>query len=390
MSATTVRPERQCDIVMKGGITSGVVYPHAVCELAGAYRLKNVGGTSAGAIAAAAAAAAEYGRETWRLRPARAAAALDRHRRQPGLAVPAAEGHPRCLQDGAGGRGARAPQAVLGRPCGAVRLPLWALLGALPGVGLGVPRRDRRRATSRRCSWRCSWRHRARGGRSRACRDAAREAPAHPCRAGQQVRALLGHGGSRTARQAGAHAVARRADRRPRRPWLGGARAPAHLRRPLGGAGGRSAAEADPAEPWMRLEMMTTNVTNRRAERLPWASREYFFDPRRDAGPLPRARGALARGASPVAPDARPRSAGSGSCMRGLLWPLRPLPEAADLPVLVATRMSLSFPVLLSAVPLRRVDWTHRGERAEPPALAEVGQGATRRSGPPSRTTRSG
>src|SRR5215218_8674575 len=48
---------------MKGGITSGVVYPHAVCELAGTYRLKNVGGTSAGAIAAAAAAAAEYGRE---------------------------------------------------------------------------------------------------------------------------------------------------------------------------------------------------------------------------------------------------------------------------------------------------------------------------------------
>ena len=60
---TRARPDRLCDIVMKGGITSGVVYPHAVCELAATYRLKNVGGTSAGAIAAAAAAAAEYGRE---------------------------------------------------------------------------------------------------------------------------------------------------------------------------------------------------------------------------------------------------------------------------------------------------------------------------------------
>ena len=37
-------PERECDIVMKGGITSGVVYPHAVCELAQTYRLVNVGG----------------------------------------------------------------------------------------------------------------------------------------------------------------------------------------------------------------------------------------------------------------------------------------------------------------------------------------------------------
>jgi hypothetical protein len=53
-----------CDIVMKGGITSGVVYPSAVCELAQTYKFKNVGGTSAGAIAAAATAAAEYGRAT--------------------------------------------------------------------------------------------------------------------------------------------------------------------------------------------------------------------------------------------------------------------------------------------------------------------------------------
>jgi len=46
-----------CDLVMKGGITSGVVYPHAICELAQTYRLKQIGGASAGAIAAAAAEA---------------------------------------------------------------------------------------------------------------------------------------------------------------------------------------------------------------------------------------------------------------------------------------------------------------------------------------------
>jgi hypothetical protein len=55
-------PNLECDIVMKGGITSGVIYPLAVCELAQTYRLRSVGGASAGAIAAAAAAAAEVGR----------------------------------------------------------------------------------------------------------------------------------------------------------------------------------------------------------------------------------------------------------------------------------------------------------------------------------------
>lgn len=53
---------RECDLVLKGGITSGVVYPHAIAEIAGSYRLRQIGGTSAGAIAAALAAAAEYRR----------------------------------------------------------------------------------------------------------------------------------------------------------------------------------------------------------------------------------------------------------------------------------------------------------------------------------------
>jgi hypothetical protein len=52
----------ECDLVMKGGITSGVVYPPAVVEIAKDHRLRSIGGSSAGAIAAAAAAAAELGR----------------------------------------------------------------------------------------------------------------------------------------------------------------------------------------------------------------------------------------------------------------------------------------------------------------------------------------
>jgi len=54
---------RNCDIVMKGGVTSGMVYPPAVRELAEAFRFVNIGGTSAGAIAASLTAAAEYRRQ---------------------------------------------------------------------------------------------------------------------------------------------------------------------------------------------------------------------------------------------------------------------------------------------------------------------------------------
>lgn len=54
-------PDRFCDLVMKGGVTSGIVYPRAVLELTRRYRFKNIGGTSAGAIAAAVVAAAALG-----------------------------------------------------------------------------------------------------------------------------------------------------------------------------------------------------------------------------------------------------------------------------------------------------------------------------------------
>ena len=63
MSGSYSEPTKKCDMVMKGGITSGVVYPLAICELAKTYTFKSLGGTSAGAIAASAAAAAEYGRQ---------------------------------------------------------------------------------------------------------------------------------------------------------------------------------------------------------------------------------------------------------------------------------------------------------------------------------------
>ena len=49
---------------------------------------------------------------------------------------------------------------------------------------------------------------------------------------------------------------------------------------------------------------------------------------------------------------------------RAMMLPRGPFPAPADLPVVVAARMSLFFPVLLSAVPLWSFDFTR-------PATAE-------------------
>jgi predicted acylesterase/phospholipase RssA len=54
--------DRFCDLVMEGGVTSGVIYAAAVNELAWQYRFRNIGGSSIGAFAAALAAAAEFRR----------------------------------------------------------------------------------------------------------------------------------------------------------------------------------------------------------------------------------------------------------------------------------------------------------------------------------------
>lgn len=55
---------KECDIIMKGGITSGLVYPRAIKTLSESYVFRCIGGTSAGAVVAVVTAAAEYGRHS--------------------------------------------------------------------------------------------------------------------------------------------------------------------------------------------------------------------------------------------------------------------------------------------------------------------------------------
>ena len=54
-----INKKLECDLLMRGGITSGIVYPPAIAKLAETYNFRSIGGTSAGAIAAAAYSANE-------------------------------------------------------------------------------------------------------------------------------------------------------------------------------------------------------------------------------------------------------------------------------------------------------------------------------------------
>jgi predicted acylesterase/phospholipase RssA len=346
--------DRSCDVVMKGGITSGVVYPHAVCELARDYRFKNVGGTSAGAIAAAATAAAEYGRQCGgfnRLaglpgeigaegklaslfQPQRRTrrlyrvliAALDS---RPKAALVAAREHLVSLLIGAAlGAGLLALALVsgidrrfdalviatialgtlltlVGAALGVVGRLVWQVVRAVPDNMFGI------------CSGGPGWSRKGKPALTPWLTDLLNETACLP----------------------------------PHEPLTFG-----HLW--AGPGGDRAAAEPGMDDPFLGLAMMTTNLTNRRAHELPGDTREWFFDP------------AEFRRLFPAAVvdwmEAHPPRPGSRSELRwALARPLLPLPEPADLPVVVATRMSLSFPVLLSAVPLWSFDMTRREPAAE-------------------------
>jgi hypothetical protein len=54
----------QCDLVMRDGIASGLVYPRAIAKLAETYDFRSIGGTSVGAIAATGTSAAALGSKT--------------------------------------------------------------------------------------------------------------------------------------------------------------------------------------------------------------------------------------------------------------------------------------------------------------------------------------
>ena len=348
-------PSATCDMVMKGGITSGVVYPLAIAELAREYRFVNIGGTSAGAIAASLAAAAEHGRASASggfhriaelpevlarglldlFRPNRATrpafdlllallgpeGRLAKTRKALGAIV---RGHPLAALGG-GLLGAMLWAALLvlfaGRatPAGYALLALFALLGAVLAATVRFAFAARRAIEANRFGL-CSG--------YRESRDPA-DAPS-----------LVGWLDA---------ALDRAAGRTSPDPLTFGE---------LWGQEGaeRDAAAADPAKRRINLEMMTSNLTHGRPYRLPFGT-EIFHWRRGDFEELfpPRVVDWMARHSEPA--SGAPHGAEPSPDDR---WKL---PKPADLPVVVAVRMSLSFPILLSAVPLYAVDWGRAGNR---------------------------
>jgi predicted acylesterase/phospholipase RssA len=336
------QPRLTCDVVMKGGITSGVVYPHALCELARTYRFANVGGTSAGAIAAAAAAAAEHGREQGGFEKL---AALPEwvgggdnlfrlFQPQPGT-------RPffRLFTAGLGRKGFGKWARVAGA---ALRsFPLTALAGLAPGVALAVL-----------AAWKGS------GALAVAAFVAG------------VVLALLGLVvalGLRLAiglpRAVGRNLFGLCSGLSPEgkaspalTPWL------ADLIDDLAAKEGDGPLTfGDLRAKGIDLQVMTTNVTHRRPQRMPWRNRELLFDPDELRRLFPEPIVAWMEAHPP--PFGTGREAERARRRLEALAPLRPFPAPDDLPLVVAARMSLSFPLLISAVPLRALDMTRRQTR---------------------------
>jgi hypothetical protein len=107
-----------------------------------------------------------------------------------------------------------------------------------------------------------------------------------------------------------------------------------------------------PTEPDVNLEMITTNVTWGRPYDFPIATRVFFFDPNELRAYFPGyvVDWMIARSRPPADAKEAERFARYA--------PRLALPNMGDLPVIVATRMSLAFPILLSAVPLWAADYS--------------------------------
>jgi predicted acylesterase/phospholipase RssA len=390
-------PPRHCDVIMKGGITSGVVYPAAGVELARRFTLKSIGGASAGAIAAALFAAAEYRRSVGGsadgfhalealparfggttasgssyllalVRPSSDARRLFRLLLA-FLPRPRDDREPKRASDRLG-TALRVAGTAIGQylgafvvgliPAAALAVFAWraadtpviragvlilAILPLLLGISVPVIAAvflDLVRATSRHQFGLCP-------GHGSA------ESPSDPPPLTDWLEASLDGiafgGGVARERPAGCE---------PGDPLtfgdLWGARTAEDARRMAADAGGRR----------VNLEVITTNLTQGRPYRLPFDAETLYFDPRE-----------LRRlfSARVVAfLERRGRAlAGRESILDGIAEDrgLVPLPSAADLPVVVAIRMSLSFPILISAVPLWGFDFSWaakdaKGERGEP------------------------
>jgi predicted acylesterase/phospholipase RssA len=333
---------------MKGGITSGVVYPLAVVELARRYAFKSIGGTSAGAIAAALTAAAELRRRAGSDAGFEILAALPEVLQTRLVSL---------FQPSRAGRSAfRLLLAVVGR--GPVWKRTWSALLALLrtqalfaaiGTALAVLVIGALLALVNAAPS-----PRVLGSLCGLAAIAGALAGASAAFLWRTPRALSANflGLCRGLREGGRDEALTEwlvrnldqvAGKGPGDPPL----TFGELWR--GQLGGRPEGDAAPPaiEREIDLEVVTCNLTHGRPYRIPFESRAFYFKPAEFRRLFP----------EPIVEFLKRHSAPARFYEPSEDSPWR-LPAPADLPVVVAVRLSLSFPLLLSAVPLNAVDWS--------------------------------
>jgi predicted acylesterase/phospholipase RssA len=343
---------KKCDIVMKGGITSGIVYPQAITRLAQEYRFQSIGGTSAGAIAAAITAAAEYRRRNGEI-------VFEQVNEIPGfLGAPSPAGggsnlfHMFQPQKSMTGlfRIVSAFLAYSGRRrWWRVASALWldAWIGALPGLAVIL----------------LLW-----GSHTIAA---------------LLLGILIGGTGTLLGAVAGVVVRASRlpknrfglcpgyAEPTPGKPdtlveWLNN-----KINSLAGHPSERPLTFGDLRRVGITLKMISTCLTLGHPSTLPFDGKVFYFSPEEMRLYFPKSvvDWMVAHPAKASEHPAEASEHHEPIDTAGYV----PLPLADDMPVIVATRMSLSFPILFCAVPLYAIDWTRRRRTAdEAPATNRV------------------
>ena len=362
-AGAAVPPLPECDVIMKGGITSGVIYPTALSEIASRYRIRGIGGASAGAIGASAGAAAEFGRsrggyDVLRSLPGQLGEGrlATLFQAQPStrpllslMLVATGSDRPGPRRKGLG--------RILAIVGAALRAFPWAsLVGALPGVALIT--------VGAISGGTAGWLLVVAGVLLLAVGCAV----AIGVRLYQELTVDVPENLFGICRGLGED------DEHPGfTDWLGDRidemAAIEESQRPLTFGhlwrGDTSATAAAPSVRQVDLRMITTCLSEGRPYEMPWDARRFFFDPGTWRTLFPKRVVDALEAAPPPIP-----TEGDEAEWR---WeeqvashhepPLRRLPDPEHLPVIVATRMSLSFPLLISAVPLWAIDRRHPQSR---------------------------
>lgn len=328
-----------CDLVMKGGITSGIVYPRAVSWLARRHRFRNIGGASAGAIAAAMAAAAEHGREGGGFERLDEVAA-DAGGRLLSLFQPEPATEP-LFRAGLATMTGGGPVARVSRVLDALMrgYPLASLAGLVPGL-LAL-------------AWAIAGGASVLGWLAVVLLFALGLATALVLRVRQAIVREIPQQGYGLC--SGLRSAPERAGAEPAlTEWLADQ---------LDYVAGRMQLEGEaPERPLtfgdlrgpnddaaINLEVMTTCLTARRPYRIPFQHDDLMFRVEEWRRLFP------ARVMEWIEEKSRPYDTDPG---------FRYLPPTENLPVVVAVRMSLSFPLLISAVPLHARDFNLLDEAA--------------------------